>query len=116
MHEMKHKMILRIWGQGSPKLGFWLQRYGENSFRDLCVISRNWLGLYLKIYSECKDLFGTLVDCGLILDKNRGLFIKLAGIIEFGIIFEWRMWWTRLTAVDQELKLVYQGHANRRGG
>jgi hypothetical protein len=39
-----------------------------------------------------------LVDCGLIWNKDRGLFIKLCRIISFGFIFVRKNWWTWLTA------------------
>jgi hypothetical protein len=36
-----------------------------------------------------------MVDCGLILDKYRGFFSNVAGIIDFGNIFELKTLWTR---------------------
>jgi hypothetical protein len=86
-------VILSILAQESPKSELQLQRYGEKSFRDLFVIFGKWLGLYLEILSDSRVLFGSLVDCGLILDMNRGLFLKLVGIFWIGFIFEWEMAW-----------------------
>jgi hypothetical protein len=51
---MKDKMIPRILVQESPKLELWLQRYGEKSSREIFVISGNWLGLYLEIFSDSR--------------------------------------------------------------
>jgi hypothetical protein len=98
MHEMKDKMILRILGQESPKSELRLQRYGGKSSRDLFVISRMWLRLYLEIYSESRGSIWNFVECGLILKKYRGLFVKLAWIFGLGFIFEWENVWTWLTA------------------
>jgi hypothetical protein len=77
MHQMKDEVIMRILAQQSSKSELRLKRYGEKSFRDLFIFSRKCLGLYLKILSDSRGLFGILVDCGLILDKNSGLFAKL---------------------------------------
>jgi hypothetical protein len=87
MHEMKYKMILRILVEESPKSELWLQRYGEKGSRDLFVISRKWLGLYLEIFLDSRGSVWNIVHSDLILDKDKGLFVKLARIICFGIIF-----------------------------
>jgi hypothetical protein len=57
MHEMKEGMILRNLAQESLKSELQLQRCGKRNFRDLSVISRNWLGLYLEILSDSRALF-----------------------------------------------------------
>jgi hypothetical protein len=52
--------------------------------------------------SKTRGLLRIFVDCGLILDKNRGLFAKWHEIIGWGFLFEWagdggsaaaRGWW-----------------------
>jgi hypothetical protein len=87
MHEMKYKMILRILVEESPKSELWLQRYGEKGSRDLFVISRKWLGLYLEIFLDSRGSVWNIVHSDWILDKDKGPFVKLARIICFGIIF-----------------------------
>jgi hypothetical protein len=49
-----------------------LQRYGKKSLRDL--------GLYLEIFLYFRGSIGEMVDCGLILDKYRGLITNVVGI------------------------------------
>jgi hypothetical protein len=69
---MKEEVILRILAQESPKSELRLQRYGEKNFRDLFVISRKWLGVFLEIFlnsrgPRCKDWAawpGSTVDQG----------------------------------------------------
>jgi hypothetical protein len=73
-----------------------LKRYRILKFRTIFV--------YL---SEAKDSFGIIfqkpgvsvqnLDRGLILEKPRGFFAKLLGIIDFGIIFVRKKSWTRST-------------------
>jgi hypothetical protein len=41
------------------------------------------LELYLEISSNTRVCFEKLVDCGLILDKNRGFFVRWAGFFWF---------------------------------
>jgi hypothetical protein len=65
MHEMNDEVILRILPRELSKSELRLQRYGEKNFRDLFIISKNWLGLYLEIRSD----FGASVwKSGLRLD------------------------------------------------
>jgi hypothetical protein len=49
MHKMKEGVIPRILAKESLILELRLQRYGEKNFRDLFVISRKWLGVFLEI-------------------------------------------------------------------
>jgi hypothetical protein len=49
-------MILRNLAQESSKSELQLQRYGENYFRNLFVISRKWLVLYLETLSDSRVL------------------------------------------------------------
>jgi hypothetical protein len=90
MYELKDEVILRILVQESPKSELRLKRYGEKSFMDLFVISRKWLGRYLEIFSDSRGLFGKLVDCGLISDKNSGFFVRWPGFSGFGFNFLWK--------------------------
>jgi hypothetical protein len=50
----------------------------KRSYRDLIGISGKWLGLYLEIYSESRSSVWNFVDCEIIMDKDRGLFIIVA--------------------------------------
>jgi hypothetical protein len=38
-----------------------------------------------------------ICDCGLILNKNRSLFAKWHGFLDFGFIFQRKIWWTGST-------------------
>jgi hypothetical protein len=76
MHNTKEEVILRILAQESPKSELWLRRYGEKNFRDLFIISRKWLGVFLEIFLNSRVLVGILVDRGLVLDKCRGFSAK----------------------------------------
>jgi hypothetical protein len=51
------------------------------------------------------------VECGLILDKNRGLFTKWRGFLDFGFIFKRENTWTRSMAHGRRrrLSMVDQG-------
>jgi hypothetical protein len=49
MQRMKKGVIPRILVKESLNLQLRLQRYGENKFTDLFVISRKWLGVFLEI-------------------------------------------------------------------
>jgi hypothetical protein len=59
----------------------------KRSYRDLIGISRNWLGLYLEIYSKSRGSVWNFVDCEIIMDKDGGLFVIVAGIFWFWIYF-----------------------------
>jgi hypothetical protein len=50
-----------------------------------------WLGVYLEIFSKPKVLFKRNVDCGLIMDKYKGLFVRWWGFSGFKIILQWEM-------------------------
>jgi hypothetical protein len=49
---MKEGGIPRIMAKESLNLELLLQRYGEKNFRDLFVISRKWLRVFLEIFFE----------------------------------------------------------------
>jgi hypothetical protein len=76
MHRIKEEVILRILAEESLKSELRLRRYGKKKFRDLFVISRKWLGVFLNSRVPVE----ILVDCGLISDKCRGFSAKWRGI------------------------------------
>jgi hypothetical protein len=86
MHKMKDEVILRILVQESPKSELRLPRYGEKNFRDLLVISGKWLGVFLEIFLNSRVPVGISVDCGLILDKCRGVLCKVGRNFCWGFI------------------------------
>jgi hypothetical protein len=45
----------------------------------------------LEIFLDSRGSVWKFVDCGLILQKGRGLFAKRQGFSGFGIIFEWKI-------------------------
>jgi hypothetical protein len=61
---MKEEVILRILAQESLDLELRLQRYDENNFGNLFVISLKWLGLYLELISKIRGLHGNLWTAG----------------------------------------------------
>jgi hypothetical protein len=77
MHKMKAEVILRILAQESPKSELQLQRYGEKKLQGPFCNFWKWLGVYMEIFSKPKVLFTRNEDCGLIMDKYRGLFVVL---------------------------------------
>jgi hypothetical protein len=76
MHRMKEGVIPRVLAKESLNLELRLQRYGEKKFRDLFVISRNWLGVLSEIFLKIRGASCKYVGCGLILEKMRGLSAK----------------------------------------
>jgi hypothetical protein len=55
----------------------------KRSYMDLSIISEKWLGVYLELFLKIRESSWKVVDSGLILDKNRGLFPEWCGIIGF---------------------------------
>jgi hypothetical protein len=53
------------------------------------------LGTLLKLLLKNQGSNYEIRGCGLILEKPRGFFAKLPGIIDFGIIFVRKKPWTR---------------------
>jgi hypothetical protein len=59
----------------------------KRSYKDLIGIFGKWLGLYLEIYSKSRDYVWNFMDCRIILDKDRGLFVIVAGLFWFLNLF-----------------------------
>jgi hypothetical protein len=53
------------------------------------------LGTLLELFFKNQGSNFQIMDCGLILEKPRGFFAKLSGIIDFGIIFVRKKLWTQ---------------------
>jgi hypothetical protein len=75
-----------------------LQRYGEKKLSGPNCNFWKWLGVYLKLFSKIRGSSWNFVDCGLILNTNRGLFAKWHGIIGFELFSKGKKAWTRSTA------------------
>jgi hypothetical protein len=52
----------------------------------------------MELFFEFLGPNSKTMDCGLILDKYKGFFANVAGIISFGNIFELKNLWTRSTS------------------
>jgi hypothetical protein len=55
------------------------------------------LGTLLELFFKNQGSNCEIMDYRLILEKPRGFFAKLPGIIDFGIIFVRKKWWTQTT-------------------
>jgi hypothetical protein len=73
---MKEGVIPRVLAKESLNLELRLQRYGEKKFKDLFVISRKWLGVFLEIFLKIRGASCKYVGRGLILEKMWGLNAK----------------------------------------
>jgi hypothetical protein len=52
----------------------------------------------LELFFKTQGSNYEILDCGLILEKPKGFFAKLPGIVDFEIIFVRKMSWTRSTS------------------
>jgi hypothetical protein len=68
-------VILIILAQESLELGLRLKRYGKRIFGDLFVILKVFR-VNLAIIFKFQGSFLKIEDCGLILEKHRGSFVK----------------------------------------
>jgi hypothetical protein len=71
------------------------------------------LGTLLELFFKIEGSNYEIMDCELILEKLRGFFAKLLGIIDFEIIFVRKKLWTRSTGRGPCLASVHGGPAMR---
>jgi hypothetical protein len=67
------------------------------------------LGTLLEFFFKNQRSNYVIMDCRLILEKPRGFFAKLPGIINFGIIFVRKKLWTRSTGCGPRPASVHGG-------
>jgi hypothetical protein len=72
-------------------------------------------GTLLELFFKNQGLNCEIMDCGLILEKPRGVLANQLGIIDFGIIFVRKKSWTRSTGRGQRLASAHDGPAMDNG-
>jgi hypothetical protein len=88
--QKKEEVIPSILAKESLNLELRLRRCGEKNFRDLFIISENWLGL-IWIFFQIPGPSWKLVDCGLILEKVGGYLQDGGDFSGFRIILQYEM-------------------------
>jgi hypothetical protein len=94
---MKQTCIMNAWNEGEIDSEYFGARIAEirvavekiwwKVFQGPICDFGKWLGLYSEIFSDSRGSICNMVDCGLILENNRGLFVKVAGIFLVWIYF-----------------------------
>jgi hypothetical protein len=69
------------------------------------------LGTLFELFFKNQGSNCEIINCGLILEKPRGFFAKLSGIIDFRIIFVRKKSWTRSTGCGPHPASVHGGPA-----
>jgi hypothetical protein len=73
MHKKKEEVIPRILVKESLNLELRLQRYGKKTLEGPICNFWKLLGVYLELFSKIQGASCKCVDCGLIMEKGRGL-------------------------------------------
>jgi hypothetical protein len=88
---MKEEVVLRILVKESLNLELRLQRYGEKKLWGPICNFWMWLWVYLELFSKIRGASNKYVDCGMIMEKGRGLYEKWLEYLIFEL-FSNRKW------------------------